>query len=84
VNAGVDLLASIAKDESIVKWVAYYAKKSVKEIVTMYEDKIDFGNEKIKKLKQINPNADVREFEIQIESAKAQREKIAKVFDSIK
>ncbi len=84
VDAGVEVLAGIAKDESVVKWVAYYAKKSVKEILTMYEDKIAFSNEKIKKLKEINPNADVRAFEIQIENAKVQKDKVAKVFDTIK
>lgn len=84
VNAGVEVLAGIAKDASIAKWVSYYAKKSIKEIVTMYDDKVAFTNEKIKKLKEINPNADVHMLEGEIESAKAQKEKVAKVFDTIK
>lgn len=84
VNSGVELLAGIAKNEETIKWVAYYAKKSVKEILTMYEDRIAFNNEKIKKLKEINPNADVHLLEGEIETAKVQREKIAKIFDSIK
>ena len=84
VNKGVDVLVGIANDASITKWVAYYAKKSVKEIVTMYDDKISFTTEKIKKLKEINPNADVHVLEAEIESAKVQREKVAKVFDTIK
>lgn len=84
VNKGVDLLAGIARDTTITKWVAYYAKKSVKEIATMYEDKIAFGNEKIKKLKEINPSADVRVLVGEIESAKTQKEKVGKVYDSIK
>ncbi len=84
VNAGVELLATIAKDEGTIKWVAYYAKKSVKEIQTMYEDKIAFSTEKLKKLKEINPNADVHLLEGEIENAKIQKEKVAKVFDTIK
>jgi len=84
VNKGVEVLAGIARDTTITKWVAYYAKKSVKEILTMYEDKIAFGNEKIKKLKEINPNADVHVLEGEIESAKVQKEKVGKVYDSIK
>lgn len=84
VDAGVELLAGIANNQETIKWVAYYAKKSVKEILTMYEDKIAFNNEKIKKLKEINPNADVHLLEGEIENAKIQREKVAKVFDTIK
>ncbi|MCX6294711.1 MAG: hypothetical protein NTX97_01380 [Bacteroidetes bacterium] len=84
VNAGVDLLASIAKDESIIKWVAYYAKRSIKDLITMYDDRISFDAEKIKKLKESNPNADTKELETQIESAKAQKQRISDVFISIK
>ena len=84
VNKGVDLLAGIANDASITKWVAYYAKKSVKELVAMYDDRIAFNNEKIKKLKEINPNADVHVLEAENESAKLQKEKVAKVFETIK
>jgi hypothetical protein len=84
VNAGVDLLASIAKDESIIKWVAYYAKRSIKDLITMYDDRISFDAEKIKKLKETNPNADTKELETQIESAKAQKQRISDVFISIK
>ena len=84
VNAGVDVFVSVAKSEGTSKWVAYYAKKSIKEIVTMYEDRINSNNEKIRKLKEINPNADTRELEMQIESSKAQRQKIAEIFNGIK
>ena len=84
VNIGVEILAGIANDSATAKWVAYYAKKSVKEMVTMYADKIAFTDEKIKKLKEINPNADVHVLESEIESAKVQKEKVGKVFDTIK
>jgi hypothetical protein len=78
------VLATIASDKDVTKWVAYYAKKSIKEIANMYDDRITANTEKIKKLKEINPIAEVRELEIQIDSAKAQKEKVAKVFDTIK
>lgn len=84
VNKGVEVLATIASDKDVTKWVAYYAKKSIKEILNMYDDRITANTEKIKKLKDINPNAEVRELEIQIESAKAQKEKVTKVFDTVK
>ncbi len=84
VNKGVEILAGIASDSEASKWVAYYAKKSVKEIVTMYDDKISSNTEKIKKLKEINPNADIHLLESEIESAKVQKEKVGKVFDTIK
>ncbi len=83
VNAGVELLAGIARDPSTIKWVAYYAKKSVKEIVTMYEDKVTFNEEKIKKLKEINPNSDTHVLQSEIESAKIQKERVAKVFGTL-
>ncbi len=84
VNSGVDLLAGIAKNESTSKWVAYYAKKSIKDIVTMYDDKVNSNTEKIKKLKEINPNVDTHELEMQIESAKAQKQKVADILNEIK
>jgi uncharacterized protein (UPF0147 family) len=84
VDKGVEVLATIASDKDVTKWVAYYAKKSIKEIANMYDDRITANTEKIKKLKEINPIAEVRELEIQIDSAKAQKEKVAKVFDTIK
>ncbi|HEY0030769.1 MAG TPA: M1 family aminopeptidase [Bacteroidia bacterium] len=84
VNAGVSLLASIANSESTNKWVAYYAKKSVRDIVTMYDDRIAAATQKIKTLKEINPNASTQEQDAQIESAKAQKQKVAEVFSTIK
>lgn len=84
VNSGVDVLVGVAKNEGISKWVAYYAKKSIKDIVTMYDDRINLNTEKIKKLKEINPNADTHELEMQIESAKAQRLKVAEILNGLK
>lgn len=39
VAKGAALLAGIANAEGVSKWVAYYAKKSIKDLVTMYEDR---------------------------------------------
>ena len=84
VNSGVDIMASIAKDEHSNKWVAYYAKKYIQEIEAMYDDKITSYNEKIKISKQSNPNASTQELESQVESAKAQKQKIEEVLKGIK
>jgi hypothetical protein len=77
-------MASIAKDEHGNKWVAYYAKKFMQEIITMYDDRITSGNQKIKIAKQANPNAPILDLESQVESSKAQKQKIEEVLSGIK
>ncbi|MFL5764931.1 MAG: M1 family aminopeptidase [Bacteroidia bacterium] len=84
VNSGVDLLAGIAKQEGVNKYVAYYAKRSIKDLVTMYDDRIAANSGKIKDAKSANSNAPVAELETQIERDKAQRERIANVLNSLK
>lgn len=85
VNAGVELLESIAKDESISKWIAYYAKKSIKDLITMYEDRERSATQKLKNLKEANPNAGgTQELEATIESAKFQKEKLTKIYNGLK
>jgi aminopeptidase N len=84
VDSGVQLLAGIAKDKEISKWVAYYAKKSIKDLVVMYDDNIAYNTQKIKTLKEANPNAPVSELEAMVEHAKTQKQKVSDVFDSIK
>ena len=49
VDKGVEVLATIANDKDQTKWVAFYAKKAIKEIANMYEDSITTNTEKIKK-----------------------------------
>ncbi|MGZ4057525.1 MAG: M1 family aminopeptidase [Bacteroidia bacterium] len=84
VNSGVEVIASIAKDEHSNKWVAYYAKKYIQEIEAMYDDRISSDNQKIKISKQTNPNASTQELETQVESAKAQKQKIEEILNGIK
>lgn len=81
VNTGVAILERIAKDESLSKWVAYYAKKSIKDLTTMYEDRENTASQKLK----ANPNgADAQELQATITSAKAQKEKLAAIYSTLK
>ena len=84
VNSGVLLLAGIATDPSTSKWVVYYAKKAIKDLIIMYDDNIAYNTQKIKTLKEANPNAPVQELEAMIEHAKTQKQKVKDVFDTIK
>ncbi|MBA3706413.1 MAG: hypothetical protein H0W84_11115, partial [Bacteroidetes bacterium] len=82
VSAGAALLESIAKDKSTSKWVAYYAKKSIFDLTTIYDDKINLAAQKLKKE---NLNAtELKELENQIEVAKVQKQKIMGIYNSIK
>jgi aminopeptidase N len=85
INAGVEIFERIAKNETYSKWVTYYAKKSIKEIATMYNEKTILLEEKLKIQKAANPNGGgIQELEAQIASAKAQTEKINAIFNSLK
>jgi aminopeptidase N len=84
VNVGIDLMVSIAKDEHGNNWVTYYAKKYIQEIITMYDDRIASGNQKIIIAKQANPNAPTHDLESQVESSKAQKQKIEELLSGIK
>jgi len=84
VNSGTALFASIAKDENTIKWVAYYAKKAMKDLYTLYEYKENTLSDNIKKLKETNPTASTLDLETQIAAAKAEKEKIGAVYDSLK
>jgi aminopeptidase N len=77
VNSGVLLLEKIAKDKEISKWVAYYAKKSIADVVTMYEDRINLITQKLK-------TENSKELQDQLESAKAQKEKTKEIYEGIK
>jgi aminopeptidase N len=85
IYSGAQLMESIAKDEGTSKWVAYYAKKSIKDLATMYEDREYAASEKLKKLKETAPNTpETKELEGQIEKAKAQKQKIMGIYDGLK
>jgi aminopeptidase N len=84
VNTGSVLLEQIAKNEAISKWVAYYAKKSIKELATMYEDRENLAALKLKNLKETNPNAGTQELETQIQNAKLQRQKLEAIYNGLK
>jgi aminopeptidase N len=85
VNSGVAVLERIAKDEGISKWVAYYAKKSIKDLMTMYQDREESAAQKLKTLKEANPNAGgTQELEAKIQAARTQKEKLAAIYSGLK
>lgn len=85
VNSGAAIMESIAKDEGTSKWVAYYAKKSIKELATIYEDRENTATQKLKDLKSANPNAGgTMELESTIASSKAQKEKLMAMYNGLK
>lgn len=85
VNRGVSILEAIAKDESSSKWVAYYAKKSIKDLVTMYDDRANVAETKIKNLKETNPAAGgIQDLQAQADDARQQKEKLTVIYNGLK
>ncbi len=84
VNAGVDLLAGIAKDENTIKWVAYYAKKSINDLALMYEDREKKATKQLETLKATDANASTTELEYQAGMAKDQKLKITEIYKGLK
>lgn len=84
VNAGVDLLAGIAKDENGIKWVMYYAKKSILDIANMYDDKDKKLIEQLKTYSADSANPKAKELENQAAAAKAQHAKIMEIYNGLK
>ena len=82
-HAGHALEEAIAKDAGTSKWVAYYAKKSIRDLATMYEDRASYNAQKLKTQKEANPNASSMEMEQQIENDKAQKQRIMDIYNSI-
>lgn len=84
VNSGANVLHAIATDKGNSKWVAYYAKKSIKELANMYDDRAHKDEQKLKDLKSANPNVGgTQELEQRIESAQKQKQKLLDLFNSI-
>ncbi len=84
VNIGSKVLHTIATEQGTSKWVAYYAKKSIKELANMYGDKEFKASQKLKDLKAANPNAGgTQELESQIENAQNQKQKLMDLYNSI-
>ena len=85
VNSGVEVLKGIAEDENTIKWITYYAKKSIKDLETMYDDRISFNSQKLKTLKEANPSiGGTQELEKLIESEKVEKQKIQDVYNGLK
>jgi len=84
VNSGAGILYAIATEKGISKWVAYYGKKSIKELANMYDDREHKATQKLKDLKAANPNAGgTQELESQIENAQKQKQKLMDMYNSI-
>ena len=85
VNIGVCKLEEIAKSSNSSKWTSAFAKKSIRDIVTMYEDRINTNAQKLKTLKGANSTVgETKELEGLIESATLQKQKLEHILDSIK
>jgi len=85
VNTGVAIFERIAKDENISKWVAYYAKKSIKDLTTMYEDRQSLAEQKLKTIKEANPNAGgTQELQTLIDNSRMQKEKLQAIYNGLK
>jgi aminopeptidase N len=84
INSGVELLKNIAEDENTIKWVAFYAKKSIKDLQVMYEEEANENVLKLKTLKSKDPTSpEIKKLEKRIEEDH-QKEKIMKIYDGIK
>ncbi len=84
VNAGVDGLACIARDKTTIKWVSYYAKKSINDLALMYEDREKKAATQLENLKARDINASTTELEFQIGTAKDQKLKIMEIYNKLK
>ncbi len=85
INSGIAVLKVIAEDETTLKWVTYYAKKSIKDLETMYDDRISSNSKKLKTLKEANSNSgETQALEKLIEIEKAEKQKIIEIYNGIK
>lgn len=82
VLSGAELLQAIAKDDSESKWTSYYAKKSIKSLITLYEARITDNTEKLKKTKAGSSEATT--LQAKIDNDKSQQQKISNLYSDIK
>lgn len=81
VNSGVALLEAIAKDTNISKWVVFYAKKAIKDLIAMYEDRAGAISLKLKTEKE--PGA-LKDLEMQQSAAVSQKERLQMIYNGLK
>jgi aminopeptidase N len=85
VISGVDILKTIAQSDAENKWVTYYTRKTIKELITMYEVRIADNTQKLKTLKSKTPNSpEIGDIEKQLASDKIQQQKISEMYSTIK
>jgi aminopeptidase N len=75
-NSGVAVLENIAKDKKSLTWVAYYAKKSIGDLIQGYATKIDMDSKQLKKTYS-------EPLELKIKKEKDQKEKMQLVYDKL-
>ncbi len=84
VNSGVAILTAMYNETGSIKWVQYYAKKSIYDLAMMYEDKEKKAAKQIDNLKAANINAVTTELEFQMGTAKDEKLKLMDVFNGLK
>src|ERR1019366_4122608 len=78
--SGAELFKGIAN-----KWVMSYAKKAIKDLATIYEDRAMSYSQKLKKLKSGKTTVEeTQNLEKEIASSKAKQQKILEVYNGIR
>ena len=85
INSGIKLLKGIVEEENGIKWLTFYAKKSIKDLELFYEEKANENIKKLKLLKEKDPAAAaIKDLEKLIENQKAQQQKTMETYDGLK
>jgi aminopeptidase N len=83
--SGAELFKGIANKDTSNKWVMSYAKKAIKDLATIYEDRAMSYSQKLKKLKSGKTTVEeTQNLEKEIASSKAKQQKILEVYNGIR
>ena len=84
INNGVDFLKGIAGDTANKKWVRYYARKALMDVIAMYEEKEKVKNKELQKAKSAKNNNAAVKLEGELVQITNQKKKVKDIFDSTK
>ena len=84
INKGVAFLKGIASDTTNEKWHIYYARKSMDDLINMYEIKEEAKNKAIQKAKSAKNDTLKAKQEEELAQIKNQKKKIKEIFDATK
>jgi aminopeptidase N len=84
IMSGAKLLKDIAEDSNETKWVTFYARKTVKDLITFYEVRIADNTQKLKSSKSKLSADDTKEVEKQLENDQLIQQKLSTLFAEIK